>query len=119
MTTLTVSARGTEPGAIPVTLEVNGAALSLLAAPHVTLLDLLREQLQLTGTKKGCDHGQCGACTVLVDAEPFNSCAFTVYVAFARTRAGRDSIPRALGINFGRHVNCRALEGLLLSPLSD
>lgn len=74
MTTLTVSARGTEPGAIPVTLEVNGAALSLPAAPHVTLLDLLREQLQLTGTKKGCDHGQCGACTVLVDAKPINSC---------------------------------------------
>ncbi|MDB5961569.1 MAG: (2Fe-2S)-binding protein, partial [Massilia sp.] len=57
-----------------VTLEVNGAAVSLLVAPYVTLLDLLREQLQLTGTKKGCDHGQCGACTVLVDGKPINSC---------------------------------------------
>jgi xanthine dehydrogenase YagT iron-sulfur-binding subunit len=70
----TVSSRGTDPGAIPVSLEVNGAALSLPVAPYVTLLDLLREQLQLTGTKKGCDHGQCGACTVLVDGKPINSC---------------------------------------------
>jgi xanthine dehydrogenase YagT iron-sulfur-binding subunit len=70
----TVSSRGTDPGAIPVTLEVNGAALSLPVAPYVTLLDLLREQLQLTGTKKGGDHGQCGACTVLVDGKPINSC---------------------------------------------
>jgi xanthine dehydrogenase YagT iron-sulfur-binding subunit len=74
MDTRTVSSRGTDPGAIPVTLEVNGAAVSLLVAPYVTLLDLLREQLQLTGTKKGCDHGQCGACTVLVDGKPINSC---------------------------------------------
>jgi xanthine dehydrogenase YagT iron-sulfur-binding subunit len=74
MDTRIVSSRGTEPGAIPVTLEVNGAAVSLPVAPYVTLLDLLREQLQLTGTKKGCDHGQCGACTVLVDGKPINSC---------------------------------------------
>jgi xanthine dehydrogenase YagT iron-sulfur-binding subunit len=56
MDTRTVSSRGTAPGAIPVTLEVRGAALSLPVAPYVTLLDLLRERLQLTGTKKGCDH---------------------------------------------------------------
>ena len=74
MSTLTVSTHGTEPGAIPTTLEVNGATVTLPVAPHVTLLDLLREQLQLTGTKKGCDHGQCGACTVLVDGKPINSC---------------------------------------------
>jgi xanthine dehydrogenase YagT iron-sulfur-binding subunit len=74
MDTRSVSSRGTDPGAIPVTLEVNGAALSLPVAPYVTLLDLLREQLQLSGTKKGCDHGQCGACTVLVDGKPINSC---------------------------------------------
>ena len=74
MDTRIVSSRGTDPGAIPVTLEVNGAAVSLSVAPYVTLLDLLREQLQLTGTKKGCDHGQCGACTVLVDGKPINSC---------------------------------------------
>lgn len=74
MDTRIVSSRGTDQGALPVTLEVNGAALSLSVAPYVTLLDLLREQLQLTGTKKGCDHGQCGACTVLVDGKPINSC---------------------------------------------
>lgn len=74
MDTRIVSSRGTDQGALPVTLEVNGAAVSLSVAPYVTLLDLLREQLQLTGTKKGCDHGQCGACTVLVDGKPINSC---------------------------------------------
>jgi xanthine dehydrogenase YagT iron-sulfur-binding subunit len=74
MDTRIVSSRGAAPGAIPVTLEVNGAAVSLPVAPYVTLLDLLREQLRLTGTKKGCDHGQCGACTVLVDGKPINSC---------------------------------------------
>ena len=57
----TVSSRSIDPRAIPVALEVNGAAQSLAVAPYVTLLDLLRERLQLTGTKKGCDHGQCGA----------------------------------------------------------
>jgi xanthine dehydrogenase YagT iron-sulfur-binding subunit len=74
MDTRTVSSRASGPGDIPVTLELNGAAVSLAVAPYVTLLDLLREQLQLTGTKKGCDHGQCGACTVLVDGKPINSC---------------------------------------------
>jgi len=59
---------------IPLKLEVNGVAHSLSAEPRVTLLDLLREQLQLTGTKKGCDHGQCGACTVHVDGKRINSC---------------------------------------------
>jgi xanthine dehydrogenase YagT iron-sulfur-binding subunit len=70
----TVSSGGTDPGALPVTIEINGAKVALPVAPYVTLLDLLRERLQLTGTKKGCDHGQCGACTVLVDGKPINSC---------------------------------------------
>ncbi len=55
-------------------LKINGATTQLEVAPWVTLLDLLRERLGLTGTKKGCDHGQCGACTVLVDGERINSC---------------------------------------------
>jgi len=55
-------------------LTVNGARHTLTVAPWVTLLDLLREQFQLPGTKKGCDQGQCGACTVLVDGKRVNSC---------------------------------------------
>jgi len=55
-------------------LDVNGVSHQLSVEPRVTLLDLLREQLQLTGTKKGCDHGQCGACTVHVDGRSVNSC---------------------------------------------
>jgi xanthine dehydrogenase YagT iron-sulfur-binding subunit len=59
---------------IPLQLEINGQQFSLLVEPRVTLLDLLREQLGLTGTKKGCDHGQCGCCTVHVDGQRINSC---------------------------------------------
>lgn len=55
-------------------LSVNGASASVRVAPDVTLLDLLRERLGLTGTKKGCDHGQCGACAVLVDGRRVNAC---------------------------------------------
>ena len=57
-----------------VTLTVNGAARRVAVAPWTVLLDLLRDELGLTGTKKGCDHGQCGACTVLVDGRGCNSC---------------------------------------------
>jgi len=58
-----------------ISLTVNGVAQDiLLEDPRVTLLDLLRERLDLTGTKKGCDRGQCGACTVLVDGRRINSC---------------------------------------------
>lgn len=59
---------------VPVTIEVNGTAHKLSIEPRVTLLDLLREQLALPGTKKGCDHGQCGACTVHVDGKRVLSC---------------------------------------------
>ena len=62
------------PAKIPVTLDVNGVARKLTLAPWTTLLDALRVHLGLTGTKKGCDHGQCGACTVLVDGRRINSC---------------------------------------------
>jgi xanthine dehydrogenase YagT iron-sulfur-binding subunit len=60
----------------PVTigLTVNGREHKLVVEPRVTLLDALRDHLQLTGTKKGCDHGQCGACTVHIDGVRINSC---------------------------------------------
>ncbi|WP_138990525.1 (2Fe-2S)-binding protein [Larkinella sp. C7] len=57
-----------------VKLTINGTAHHLELAPWTSLLDALREYLHLTGTKKGCDHGQCGACTVLVDGKRINSC---------------------------------------------
>lgn len=57
-----------------INLRINGQEQQLEVAPWTSLLDLLREHLQLTGTKKGCDHGQCGACTVLVDGKRINSC---------------------------------------------
>jgi xanthine dehydrogenase YagT iron-sulfur-binding subunit len=62
------------PEKISLSLTVNGVARQLRVAPWSTLLDTLRDHLGLTGTKKGCDHGQCGACTVLLDGRRINSC---------------------------------------------
>jgi xanthine dehydrogenase YagT iron-sulfur-binding subunit len=62
------------PETTQISLNVNGSKERLNVAPWTTLLDLLRNYLDLTGTKKGCDHGQCGACTVLVDGKRINSC---------------------------------------------
>ena len=67
----TGSGRG---GLVAVRLDVNGSAYDLKLDPRVTLLDALRDPLGLTGTKKGCDRGQCGACTVLADGRRINSC---------------------------------------------
>jgi xanthine dehydrogenase YagT iron-sulfur-binding subunit len=61
-------------GEFPITLTVNGVEHTLYIEPRVTLLDALRERLGFTGTKKGCNHGQCGACTVLVNGQRINSC---------------------------------------------
>jgi xanthine dehydrogenase YagT iron-sulfur-binding subunit len=73
------------PGKVSVTLIVNGVERRLELAPWTTLLDALRDHLGLTGTKKGCDHGQCGACTVLLDDRRINSClAFAVMKDGAR-----------------------------------
>jgi xanthine dehydrogenase YagT iron-sulfur-binding subunit len=62
------------PEKISIALTINGVERQLKIAPWTTLLDVLRDHLDLTGTKKGCDHGQCGACTVLVDRRRINSC---------------------------------------------
>jgi xanthine dehydrogenase YagT iron-sulfur-binding subunit len=70
----TIVAAASKPKAVEITLTINGERRHLQVSPWTTLLDLLREQLQLTGTKKGCDHGQCGACTVLVDGKRVNAC---------------------------------------------
>jgi xanthine dehydrogenase YagT iron-sulfur-binding subunit len=64
----------TAPDTVPVSLSINGVTRSLRVTPWTTLLDLLRNEYGLTGTKKGCDHGQCGACTVLIDGKRINSC---------------------------------------------
>jgi xanthine dehydrogenase YagT iron-sulfur-binding subunit len=74
---LAASAQGAPqpaPTLLPIALEVNGQRREATVDTRTTLLDLLRENLKLTGTKKGCDHGQCGACTVLVDGKRINSC---------------------------------------------
>jgi xanthine dehydrogenase YagT iron-sulfur-binding subunit len=70
-------------GTIPTRLSVNGKVYDLNLDPRTTLLDALREHVQLTGTKKGCDHGQCGACTVHVNGRRVNSC-----LSFAATHQG-------------------------------
>jgi xanthine dehydrogenase YagT iron-sulfur-binding subunit len=75
--TVTAGPRGETvpaPARITLALTVNGVQKQLSVAPWTTLLDALRDHLDLTGTKKGCDHGQCGACTVLVDGRRINSC---------------------------------------------
>jgi xanthine dehydrogenase YagT iron-sulfur-binding subunit len=72
---------------VEISLTVNGSLQKLSVEPWVSLLDLLRERLDLTGTKKGCDHGQCGACTILVDGKRINSC-----LALAVTRDGADIV---------------------------
>lgn len=66
-------------------LNVNGRATELDVEPGATLLHVLREQLQLTGTKEGCVEGECGACTVLIDGRPVDSCLYAAHAA-----AGRD-----------------------------
>jgi xanthine dehydrogenase YagT iron-sulfur-binding subunit len=81
-------------------LTINGERRDiLLDDPRITLLDLLRERLQLTGTKKGCDRGQCGACTVLVDGKRINSC-----LALAISHDGAD-ILTIEGVAEGNHLH--------------
>ena len=81
-----VAAGGGAPAAstLPIDLVVNGQARRLRVDPRASLLDTLREQMELAGTKKGCDHGQCGACTVLVDGRRVLSCLTLAAMASGR-----------------------------------
>lgn len=90
---------GRLPAARTLKLTVNGRPAQLDVEPWVTLLDLLRERLGLTGTKKGCDHGQCGACTVLVDGRRINSC-----LALALMQEGR-SVTTVEGLADGEQLH--------------
>jgi xanthine dehydrogenase YagT iron-sulfur-binding subunit len=72
------------PAAIPITLDINGQSRKLTVEPRVTLLDALRNRLDLTGAKKVCDRGTCGACTVLVDDEPVYACSMLAVEAQGR-----------------------------------
>ncbi|MGD0304002.1 MAG: 2Fe-2S iron-sulfur cluster-binding protein [Candidatus Acidiferrales bacterium] len=89
-------------GTIPVSLTINGRKYALNIEPRVTLLDCLRENLDLTGTKKGCDHGQCGACTVHINGRRVNSC-----LTFAAMHQG-DEITTIEGI--GQPGNLHAMQ---------
>ena len=73
-TSATIAGGPSIAGAVPITLRINGKEHPLRVDPRTTLLDCIRETVALTGTKKGCDHGQCGACTVLVNGRRVNSC---------------------------------------------
>lgn len=86
-------------GAMPITLSVNGKSVRLEVDPRTTLLDALRETLSLTGTKKGCDHGQCGACTVHVNGRRINSC-----LTLAMMHEG-DSITTIEGLGEPEHLH--------------
>lgn len=83
-----VNAQGLEPsvgpGSVSITLDINGAKRKLNVEPRVTLLDALRNRLDLTGTKKVCDRGTCGACTVMIDGELGYSCSMLAVEAVGR-----------------------------------
>ena len=93
------SAAGAASDSVKVNLKINGKAYSLDVDPRVTLLDALRERLHLTGSKKGCDHGQCGACTVLVNGRRINSC-----LSLAVTHEG-DEITTIEGLASGEELH--------------
>src|SRR5262249_17911168 len=87
-----------------VELRVNGAGVALRIATRTSLRDLLREHLRLTGAKKGCDHGQCGACTVLIDGRRANAC-----LALAVAHSGAEVITvEGLALNGEPHPLQRA-----------
>jgi len=92
------------PEMIPVRLSINGQGHDLTLDSRTTLLDALREHLRLTGSKKGCDHGQCGACTVLVNGRRINSC-LTLAVMHAGDERGGDEIVTIEGLGDPDHLH--------------
>ncbi len=102
---------------LAVTLAVNGKNHELTLEPRVSLLDALRERIGLTGTKKGCDHGQCGACTVLLDGRRVNACLVLAVMARGKKkshdhrgpRRRRRAAPAASGFREGRRLAVRLL----------
>ena len=92
---------------IPISLKVNGKKYDLRIDPRTTLLDCLREHLHLTGSKKGCDHGQCGACTVHINGRRMNSC-----LIFAAMHDG-DEITTIEGL--GQPENLSPMQAAFLS----
>jgi xanthine dehydrogenase YagT iron-sulfur-binding subunit len=95
----TAVAADSEEKGLAVTLRVNGEDRDLRIDPRMTLLDCLRDVLHLTGTKKGCDHGQCGACTVHIDGRRANSC-----LALAAVHAGSE-IVTVEGLGSPQHLH--------------
>ena len=89
-----------------ISVDVNGARRELEASPWARLLDVLREELRLTGTKEGCGEGECGACTVLLDGEPVNSCLVAAGQCGGRTIVTVEGLGPAAG---GLHPVQRAL----------
>jgi len=105
--TVSSSPRRPPEGTIPVKLKVNGKDYDLRIDPRTTLLDCLREHLHLTGSKKGCDHGQCGACTVHINGRRMNSC-----LIFAAMHEG-DEITTIEGL--GQPENLHPMQAAFLS----
>ena len=84
---------------VPLTLRVNGDEYPIEIAPHRTLLDVLRNELALTGSKEGCGTGDCGCCTVLVDGTPMNSCLMLAIQAEGRELVTIEGIASAEGLH--------------------
>jgi xanthine dehydrogenase YagT iron-sulfur-binding subunit len=104
------------PEPIALQLRLNGEPYSAAVEPWVTLLDLLRERIGLTGTKKGCDHGQCGACTVLVEGERVLSCLTLAVAIHGADVTTIEGLPALAGNAAGLHplqqafIDCDALQ---------
>src|SRR4051812_19215071 len=103
-------ANGSAGAGVSVSLKVNGTPHALTLDPRTTILDLVREHLELTGTKKGCDQGQCGACTVLIDGRRVNSClTFAVMHTAPRSPRSKGSLSMARCIRCSRRSSTTTL----------